>query len=281
MDKYDKWSQFISGSFEEFLATLGAYLPSLIAALLLLLSGWVVARLTRMLILRLGTGFGRLANRFGLSSKMQALRLPWSITQIIATIVYWLVILFFLTAAAESLGLPGIATWLSQIIAYLPMIFAGAVIVLLGYLVGAFLRDSITAAGGTFGVQESRLLGQSVYFATLAVAVIIGVGQLGIDVSLLIAIVTISVAALFGAIALAFGLGARTSVANILASHYVRRTYKAGQRIRVGDFEGEILELTPTAVILDTRAGRALVPASLFNEAASVLLDRDDDGHAE
>ena len=46
-----------------------------------------------------------------------------------------------------------------------------------------------------------------------------------------------------------------------------------GQRVAVGSFEGEILEITRTAVILDAEAGRTLVPARLFNENVSVLVD--------
>lgn len=272
MDTYNRWSDFIAASLDQFLGTLGAYLPSLLAALALVLLGWLSAHLLRAFIKRLGAGTDRLISRIGLGSHLQALRLPWSLSQFIATTVYWLVILFFLTAAAEIMGLPGIATWLSEITAYLPMIFAAAIIILIGYLLATFLRDSLAGAGVSLGMREARLLGQIVYVSVLIVAMIIGAGQLGIDVSLLTGIVTAGIAALFGAMALAFGLGARESVANIIAAHYVQRSYKVGENIRIGELEGQILELTPTAVILDTRDGRAMIPAKEFAARSSFLL---------
>ena len=46
--------------------------------------------------------------------------------------------------------------------------------------------------------------------------------------------------------------------------------------MRVAGQEGEILELTSAAVVLETEVGRTLVPARVFEESASVLLDADD-----
>ncbi len=71
---------------------------------------------------------------------------------------------------------------------------------------------------------------------------------------------------------LTFALGARTTVANILACHYLQKTYKLGHRVRVGGFQGEIVEITATTVVLEAEEGRVSVPASVFGEETSVLL---------
>ena len=61
---------------------------------------------------------------------------------------------------------------------------------------------------------------------------------------------------------MAFGLGARTAVSNILASYYLQKTYTPGHNVRIGEIEGEIIQITPTAVVLATPEGRTLVPPS-------------------
>ena len=86
-------------------------------------------------------------------------------------------------------------------------------------------------------------------------------------------ILTIFVAALAGAVALSFGLGAGSTVANIISARYVRSNYRVGQQIRIMDMEGRILEMLPTGVILDTDKGRTFIPAKIFDQEASVLLD--------
>jgi len=281
MQSYDEWTMLISTSFQDFLRTLGAYAPSLLAALLLVVVGVLAGRLLRSLILRLGDGVDRLAQRLGFARRAGPWAARWPVSRVLANTVFWLVVLFFVTAAAESLGLPGIAQWLGQIIAYLPKVFAAAAIVLVGYLFGAFLRDAVSTAGASLGVKDAALLGRLVYVTVLAVAGIVGIGQLGVEVGLLVTIVAIAIGAAFGGAALAFGLGARASVDNVIAAHYLRKIYRVGQRIRIDRLEGEILEFTGTGVILDTADGRALVPAGTFNTRVSILVDRpaDDDGH--
>jgi hypothetical protein len=71
---------------------------------------------------------------------------------------------------------------------------------------------------------------------------------------------------------LAFGLGARTAVSNIISSHYVAQAYRVGQTVRVAGLEGKLLETTPTAVFLAGPEGRVMVPAKAFSEHASVLV---------
>jgi ribosomal protein S1 len=72
---------------------------------------------------------------------------------------------------------------------------------------------------------------------------------------------------------LAFGLGAGTTVSNIIASRYVRKNYQVGQQIRIHELEGKILEINPTGIVVDTKSGRTFIPAKLFDTEASVLLD--------
>lgn len=274
MDAYSEWTGLLQNSFADFIRTLGAYLPTLIGAALLLIVGWLLAWILRSTILRLGSGLDRLAQRAGLESSR--LRLRWPVSRITAGVVFWLVILFFVTAAAESLGLPGLADWLGRIMAYLPLLLAGVVIVAGGYLLSTLAGEAVTATATSAGVQHPTLLGMAVRVVVLTLAVLLGISQLGLDISLLVSIVNISVAALLGGAALAFGLGARSAVSNIIASHYLRRAYRIGQRIRIGGLEGEILDITATAVVLETAEGRALVPAAQFNESTSQLLSGDE-----
>ena len=113
----------------------------------------------------------------------------------------------------------------------------------------------------------------------MEVAILIGAGlvaveQLGIDVSLLTTLILIVLSALFGGAALAFGLGGRDWVANVLSAHYVSRLYQVGQTIRVSDVEGRIVRITETVVILETADGEVAVPAGTFSSGPSTLILR-------
>jgi hypothetical protein len=109
-------------------------------------------------------------------------------------------------------------------------------------------------------------------------AIVIGIEQLGINVSFLTTTVIVVGGILLAGAALAFGLGARYFVANIIGAQTTRKLYSNGQLLRIGDIEGRLLEITPTTVVLDTDQGRAAIPAKLFHEQISqVIADTHDE----
>lgn len=271
---YDNWKELLSNSFDQYISTFVTYLPNLLNAVALLVAGLLAAAFIRSLIVRLGQWMERFAQRVGVSSYY--FRVRWPITRIIATIIYWLVIIFFVTAAAKSLGLPGIAEWLNKLIDYSPSILAAALIIWAGFVLGDFTREKLAARLGRSGVRQAEQLGSAVRLLVITLTIIIGLDQLGVAVDLPAQLLVILASAVLLALALAFGVGAGTTVANMIALRNLSRHYQKGQRIRIGDLEGEISELSKTGVILDTGTGQAMIPAKLFQEQTCILLDEDD-----
>jgi small-conductance mechanosensitive channel len=111
-----------------------------------------------------------------------------------------------------------------------------------------------------------------VRIAILFAVCLIAVGQLGIDITLLTAILSVVVAAVLGAFALAFGLGARTAVSNIIGAHYLRQTFETGHMVRLGAIEGTVTAITSTAVVIRAPEGQVIIPAKQFSEHVSVLV---------
>jgi len=272
MDNYSKYSSLLTESFDNFVRTLGNYIPSLLGAVVLLLVGIGLAWVLRWLILRLGSGIDRLYHRFGLGSNLS---LRWPVSRIVSGIVFWLTMLFFAAAAAEVLSLPGLTEWLNKLIAFLPAVMVTLLIIVAGILLSDYIRDRVRVSAASIGLEQAELLSAVVRLIILTIAVILARQHLGLDVGVVEDIMVIAVAAFLAAVALAFGLGASLTVTNIISSHYVRKLYRTGQRIRINDIEGTILEMTPTAVIIDTEEGRIVVPSKSFNEHVSALLDED------
>ena len=272
---YDIWLAALDNTYREMVEAVAAFVPDLVGATLLFLLGWLLAIALRALILRLGTGIDRMfyavRDRFGQTQ----IELRWPISRILARTVYWLVIVFFLAAIAKLLALPGLADAFAQILLYLPLLLVWAVVLLAVYMASGLAASVVTRMGRSSGLSNAALLGRLARGFILIFAVIIVATQLGFDVTLLVNVVTIATAVLLGGAAVAFGIGAGGIAGNIIAAHYVRHSYRTGQRVAVGSFEGEILEITRTAVVLDAEDGRTMVPARLFNENVSVLVERE------
>lgn len=273
MGDFAELKGYLFDSMGQLLQTVSDYLPNLLSAAILLIGGFLLASLVRWLIMRLGAGIDRLIHAVGFVSLHT--RLKWPVSDILGWLIYWVIVLLFVRASLASLKLPSLAELLGKLITYLPNLITAALFIIVGTLVANTVRDKLAEGGDNIGLRQAGLLAGLVRFSIIALAVLVGMAQVGLDVRLFELVLTIFVAALAGSIGLAFGLGAGSTVSNIIAARYIRKNYQTGQRIRIQDLEGKILELLPTGIILDTRAGRTFVPAKIFDEEASVLLDDD------
>jgi hypothetical protein len=176
--------------------------------------------------------------------------------------------------ATEILGLGMFVSWLSEIVRYLPLLVSGLLIVLAGFIVSSLVRDLVTSAMASSGMSQGDAVGRLIQVIILFTAIVIGTDQAGINVSFLSMISAIILAATLGSVALAFGLGARSYVANLIAAHYLRKDLRSGDRIRFGDIQGAIIEVNNSRMILDTDLGRVSIPASLL-EQQSFIVEKD------
>lgn len=248
------------------------FIPDLIGALLLLLVGWIVARLVRSAGTRLATWFNDFVERVLGEERAAYLRLSNTAIKLFGNITFWVIILLFITVATRVLGLLAFSDWLDQVVGYLPTLLAGVLIILVGVLISTLVRDLTAAAVASAGVAYGDLFGRGAQAVVLVTALIIGIDQVGIDVTLLVVLVSVLFAAVCISFALAFALGAGSFVGNLIGAHYIQQYYQPGQLARLGDVEGEILELTATSVIIASESGRVTVPAKVFNEQATLLL---------
>ena len=254
------------------------YLPHFLAAILLLLAGWLVARLLRALCIRLAGGLNHILVRVSQWSRSKRrLTLTGGARTMIGNVVFWIVILLFVAMAARVARLELFTVWLDRIVAWLPTLLAGGLIVLAGWFVSALARDLVSAALDGVGSAQSELVGRVAQSAIFLAALVIGLDQVGIDITFLTTLFAIIVGGLLLSVALAFGFGARDLVANLIGAQQATRLVEPGQVARIDDIEGQVLEVTPTAVILSTDQGRMAVPAGRFQQVAVLIVTADDD----
>jgi small-conductance mechanosensitive channel len=176
-------------------------------------------------------------------------------------------------AAADTLGLRLVGQLLATVARLLPQVLAGVVVVFVGVVFAEVAQRGVANAAGAAGSPYAGAFARAVQLSVVVVALVMGAHQAGVDSTFLMIALPVALGALLGGAALAFGLGSRTAVANIIASHQLMRQHEVGQRVRIADLEGRITEVTPTAVILEATDGRIVVPAKLFSERIAVILE--------
>jgi len=278
MSDFSDWFRGIGASFGAALEGIVTYLPQLFAALLLVLAGWLVARLLKSAFVKLANSLNAFLLHFRPRPGAARMQLSSVLIALLANVLFWLLMLVFAALAARVARLDLFTDWLDGVVTYLPTLVAGGLIALAGYLVSTLIRDVVTTAAQTSGASHSELFGltaQSVVFLTAAV---VGLDQIGVDVTLLIVLLAIVLGAAALCLVVAFGFGARTFVGNLIGAQQAQTQLEAGQTAQIDDCIGQILEITATSVILATPRGRLLVPARLFLEKATlVVLEPEDE----
>ena len=276
MRVYESVTAALDNAFTQVAARVVEYTPNLLGAVGLLILGWLVARLLRALALKAMQVLELLMHR--LSRGQTARSIPSGSVEIVAGILFWVVILFFAAAATHVLGMGAFSSWLQSLVSYLPTLLAGALIIVAGVLLAGLARDLTIAAASAFPENQRRLLGRIVQGTVLVTAVAVGADQIGVRITFVVILAAVITSAIVGGIALAVSLGARAYVANLIGAHHLRQAFTLGQRVKIGELEGTILELTAVSIVLDTVQGRVNVPAKIYNEAPIILLaERSDD----
>jgi small-conductance mechanosensitive channel len=271
MQILNEWGTALSEAFARFGRHAAEYLPSILGAFLLLIIGWIVARVLRTVAVRALVIVDRLLARVTVAGSAERAKLPIASAKIFGSIVFWGVLLFFVTAATQVLGLDAFTAWLAGVANYVPALLAGALIIAAGFLLSRLARDLVVATSVVAGPRQRELLGRTVQAIILVTALLVGADQIGIKVTFLVIIAAAAAGTVAVSVALALSLGARSYVANLIGAHHLRQTFAVGQRVKVAGYEGRILELTTVAMVLETDEGRVTLPGRVYGDEPIVL----------
>jgi small-conductance mechanosensitive channel len=260
----DPWTQSLIAAMTALWTKVAGFIPNLFVALILVLLGFVVAKLLDTLLSKLlgKIGLDRLMAGTGLTKLLSRGGIQAPVSTLIGKIVYWFVLLIFLVSAAESLGLERVSATLDVLALYLPKVFGAALVLLAGVLLAQLVSGLVRGAAEGVGLDYAHGLGRIAQGLVIIISISVAIGQLEVKTDLLnnvIAIVLISVGL---AAALALGLGSREIAGQILAGIYVRELYQVGQQVQIGEVEGQIEEIGTVKTTLLTDAGELVSVAN-------------------
>lgn len=208
----------ILASFTAFWTQLAAFVPQLIAALVLLFVGWLLANLIRTGVMKLldVLKFDVLAEKTGIEAFLKQGNLDVSLSRILAKLAYWIVIFVVVVLVANILGLHMVADLFNKIVLYIPNIIVAILVLVFGVLIARFINRIVFAYLNNIGVQGALTISTLSEYGVVIFVVFIALEQLAIGTGLLTAAFQIGFGAIGLAFALAFGLGGREWAAGVI-----------------------------------------------------------------
>lgn len=264
MEQLKTWTAQLVSAMREALQDLIAYLPVILLAAALIVAGWILARVLRAVTFKAVNRFDWLFRTTSGKSAGDAEALQQAAARALSAVVFWAVILSFIAAAIKSLGWTLIQGWTEDLLAYLPVLLGGVAIIVLGFIGGTLVRQIVEPAATSVGVAHSAVLARMSQAAIIVTALIIGVGQLGVDVSFLVQLITVLVGTILAGIALAFALGTREHLSNLIGIRYLRKHFQIGEQVRIGEIRGQIIDISDGCLFLETDEGDISVPGRYF-----------------
>lgn len=196
----------------------------MIAALLIVLAGWVLAALCRALVRRLlaWLRFDRLAERAGATELLAASKMPRAET-LLAGLVFWGVWIGFLVAGVEALQIRSLLVIVSGLVSFLPRLLLALVILALGFLLANLLWRTALLAAVNARTPSARLLAGGLRLLVIAIASTMALDHLGLARGVVLTAFAITFGAVMLGLGLAFGLGGRDLARRMLEEQFAPR----------------------------------------------------------
>jgi len=192
-----------------FLYQIGQFLPKLGLAVVILLVGWLLAKMLRGAVIRglKYANFNELTHKAGVDKFLKQGGVKKNTSQILALLIYWLVMLATLLVASEVVQLDVVSALFNSITLFIPKVIVAVLILAIGFYFARVISEVIIAYGKNVGMKDVEIIGRAAQYAIMAFVIIISLGQMDIGNAILVPAFLILFGGVVFALALAFGLG--------------------------------------------------------------------------
>jgi small-conductance mechanosensitive channel len=208
----DTWGNVLTSSFQNLWYGVIAFVPNLLVSVIICLVGWLIGSVLGKWVAQLlrAVKMDNALREVGTDDLLAKAGFRLNVGAFIGGLIKWFVIIVFLVAALEVLGLSQVTEFLRMVVInYLPNVVAAVLILGVAALIADALQRVIAGSARAAGISSAGFLGGLVRWAVWIFAVLAALAQLGVAPRIIEILITGVVAMLALAGGLAFGLGGR------------------------------------------------------------------------
>ncbi len=275
MEKATKWKDMAMESLSTMWLEISKIFPNIIGTLIVLIFGWLITKLIVKIIKKVL----KLANASKLDDAINEIeiiegkKLNFDTVKIVSNFVKWVMYVMLIIMASDIMNLTMISQQISNLLAYLPQLFAALVIFTVGLILANLVKKGLKSLFESMDLSGAKLISQFVFFLILIYVSITALNQAGIDTEIITSNITMILAAFLLAFALAFGFGSQKVVGDLMRTFYTRKTYEIGQKIEFNDIKGEVESIDGITITILTDTGKVIVPIKDIVESQVRLQD--------
>ncbi|MBK9107131.1 MAG: hypothetical protein IPM92_01800 [Saprospiraceae bacterium] len=215
------WSE-IRNAFSSYLDALAGSIPALVNALIILLAGWLLARVTKWLVFKAChlAGIDKISEQTAVHRFLERRGFKNGFSGLTSSLFFWLIILIVLVRFFNLLGLDVVSDLLNQVVAFIPSLLVACIILIVGFYLADFVSGLALGSLEESGYEHPELLGKIVFYSIAFFTLAIALTQIGIGEALITNVVSIFFGAIGLAFAIAFGLGGKEWASAMIARYF-------------------------------------------------------------
>ena len=214
----------LSHTFNGFFEILALFLPRLLAMLVMVAVGFIVAIFFKALVRRIFgiEKFRKYCDSAGLTQMMRKAALPPP-DVFLGQLIFWVIWLVFIVLGIDVLEISALQDQISRFFLFLPQIFVALVILFVGLLIANFFSRATLLAAANANYPSARLLGSLVRLLIIILSVTMALEQIGLGRHVVLIAFSIAFGAVMLGAAIAFGLGGRDVARRILEKRFLEQ----------------------------------------------------------
>lgn len=212
------WSNITLSALQDLWYGFANFIPKLIGALIVFVVGWFIAVWLGKLVAEIlkRVKFDKIFEKTKWEEAMNKAEFKMSMSGFIGGLVKWVLVVVFLLAAVEILGMTQFAGFLKDIMAWLPNVVVAAAIFVVAVILADILEKLVKAVLGKMDIRYVNWIGSMVRWSIWIFAILAALSQLGIGSNIIQILVTGFVALVVISGGLAIGLGSKDTAKGII-----------------------------------------------------------------
>lgn len=195
----------------KFYAMLLQFLPHLLAMVIIVAAGWIVAFLLKIIARRLMmlARVRKLSEGSGVTQMLRKANLPPP-PDLLGRVVFWVVWIGFILVGLDALGVPELHAQIARLFLFLPQIFVALLVLFLGLLAANFFSRAALLAAVNANLPSARIVSGFIRFIIVLLSIAMALEQLSLARGTVLITFSISFGAIMLGLAIAFGIGGRS-----------------------------------------------------------------------
>ena len=229
----EKFSEILFQPFRDFWQWFVKFAPNLMAMLIIIIAGLILAWLIRLVMLRIlrVINFDTWSDKVGLTALIRKGDVWAKPSDFFGYAVYLLLVVVFVMIGLDALQIPVIANLLSQFLIYLPRALSAILILIIGYIIAGFLSRGVLIAAVNSGYHHAKLIAEAVRLLFIILVLAMALVELRIARGIVIAAFSILFGGVVLALAIAFGVGGIDAAKRIIEKAREEKKEEKGRDI--------------------------------------------------